>query len=166
MGKDLGNVGKAVLAQPKKIAVAPVQAPVAAAPAPVAPLPKPSAPLKPKDPAADAVTPAGKNIFQGLWEGVSKPFQKPVEHEHSHDGEAGHAQSSGVLNNRDSRVFKSGMFSEGQVPAPSEDSIALEDLPEKTDIQEVPAEVGAASGGSGVDLDGDGIVDVRYRQRY
>ena len=118
MGKDLGNVGKAVLAPPKTAAAVP-------------------APSQPKPAAApEAKVPAG--------------------HEHS----------SAVSNNKDSRVFKAGMFSEGQIPAPVEDSIALEDLPEKTDIQEVPAYVETAAGGSGVDVDGDGTVDVRYRQRY
>ena len=57
-------------------------------------------------------------------------------------------------------ISNEGMFSTRETP----ESISLEDLPEKTDIQEVPQRREPWSGAS-VDVNGDGIPDVRYRQR-
>ncbi len=58
-------------------------------------------------------------------------------------------------------LSKEGMFSTRENPEP----ISLEDLSTKTDIQEVPQRQEPWSGGTAVDINGDGIPDVRYRQR-
>ncbi len=140
VGKDLNNFGKNVFAKkPTTLPAAPkIEAPKQAPPLQVEA--KKSEPAAPKPKA-----PAGKSFLEGAWENVWKPFERKPD--------SSHKPSS--LKRLEPQL------SHEETPQP----MSLEDLPDNTDIEAVPSKVEPWEGGSTVDLNGDGIPDVRYRQR-
>jgi predicted small secreted protein len=60
------------------------------------------------------------------------------------------------------RVFRKGMFTQKKSSQPN----ASEDFATQAEVEEVLTSDMSSEGSTTVDLDGDGVADVRYRQRY
>ena len=142
----MGNVGKALLTRPQAKQQGKTDA-SATASASNAFVSGGSAASVAK-PVPVSAKPQGKNFVQGMWEGIFAPKQT-------------HAHGDFTLNNLQPRVVKKDLLP----PEEKSPAIALQDISEKMDIQEVPAVAENAQSATGVDVDGDGIVDVRYHQR-
>ncbi len=162
MGKDMSNLGRAVVPvkrTAKKSSVVVPDVKPALKQGQSQPRAQREATEK-KSPAAPPVKKmapeknAGKNLIQGMWEGVFKRNSPKEE---------GDAQTHGKaeLSDLDPQLVKQGMFSERE----TNETMVLEDLPSKTDIDAIPATSGNWSDAKTVDVNGDGIPDVRYRQR-
>ena len=94
-----------------------------------------------------AAKPAGKNVVQEMWEQIFKKEKPPVQTKEAKKLRPG--------------LFKKEMLSDSR----KQSDMTLEDLPARTDIQEIPATSQSMEGAVPVDINGDGIPDARYRQR-
>ena len=151
MGKDVANLGKSTKN------TQPLPAAVPAAPTVVAP---PAAKPAPKKETS------AKNMFHGIWEGLTKPLEHismpALPWGSKKSAQAGPAHPKVSLNDLDpSLVKKQAIKEEAAV-----DSMVLEDIPARADIQEIPTPPADYwKGAEAVDVNGDGVPDVRYRQR-
>ena len=161
MGRDIDNAGKSLFG-PKKIASPREIAKPASPPPPVEAVPENARAQALSEAPVPAQRPRGKPIFQEMWKGISDSLKRvPLPFKPSSRMPAAAHSDQIPLEKLEPKIAKKGMFKKQEEP----EDLVLKDLPAKTDIQEIPTGAGAWKEANTVDLDGDGLPDVRYRQR-